>query len=82
MLPASYHDSQKHKKGCDAAVWSDGNPSKDYCTNTGQYQDISGNRARLQWWKACCNWDGSKCVPKPGNYQIHIVCAFLFQYIL
>ena len=69
ILPASIHSPQTHKKGCEAAVWSGGNPSKDYCTNTGQYQDVTiyQDSDNLKWWKTCCNWDGAKCVPKPGN---------------
>ena len=72
VLPVSVHSSQKDKKGCEAAVWSGGSPSRDYCTNTGQYQDVSGDRAHFQWWTTCCDWKDDKCVPKSGNYIIYV----------
>ena len=47
--------------GCTGAVWSDGTPSKKYCSNDN----------RFPWWKNCCYWNGSKCLPKeiPDDYN-------------
>ena len=47
-LPTIY---ESYGSGCPGAVYSNGNPSRDYC------QDKS-------WWKACCKWNGSQCIPK------------------
>jgi len=41
-------------KGCPGAVWSGGEPSMDYCTNTG-YAD-----GKYPWYAKCCWW-GQVC---------------------
>ena len=47
--------------GCPGAVWSNGNSSDKYCAGL----DSNGAMS-YPWWKDCCKWDGTKCVPK-GN---------------
>ena len=60
QLPESVNAGTS-KKGCPGAVWSTGEPSETYCTNS-----ASGNL--YPWYKKCCEWNGSKCVPKSGTY--------------
>ena len=57
--------------GCTGAVWSDGTPSKKYCSNDN----------RFPWWKKCCYWNGSKCLPKelPGDNNIDFR-AFFYKF--
>ena len=43
-----------HGKGCHAAVWRDGSPSKQYCVNDDKFP----------WWRNCCKWDAGECIPK------------------
>ena len=43
-----------HGKGCHAAVWRDGSPSKQYCVNDDKFP----------WWRQCCKWIAGECVPK------------------
>ena len=50
--------------GCPGAVWSDGNSSDKYCAGL----DFSGAMS-YPWWKDCCKWDGTKCVPKGDMYS-------------
>ena len=43
----------KHPKGCPGAVYSNGDPSKQYCEG-----DWSGS-GRFPWWEPCCEWKQS-----------------------
>merc|ERR1712154_33484 len=56
-LPTSPNGS-KFGKGCKGAVWSTGNPSEDYCTNTGWG---AANNDKKNWYKYCCDWKNGKC---------------------
>ena len=63
-LPESMNSAATNERGCPGAVWGDGNPSFDYCTNTGW------NQGNYPWWENCCKWDvkylalDGQCVPK------------------
>ena len=64
-LPAIYYGYEI--RGCPAAIYSNGNPSRDYC------QDKS-------WWKACCKWNGSQCIPKDESiHQFGMLIFFSYD---
>jgi len=52
-------DSVNHgfEPGCPGAVFSNGNPSEDYCRNIGKAND------RYKWHQNCCKWEKQQCVP-------------------
>ena len=64
VLPESMNGA-KFEKGCPGAVYNNngnGNPSREYCTNTGS------SNGRFPWWNACCQWKDGKCIKKQlGN---------------
>ena len=57
MYPNEY---PKWGYGCSGAVYQDGEPSKLYCTDDDKYP----------WWKSCCQWNGSSCIPNGGKRNI------------
>ena len=57
VLPGSMNGG-KFEKGCSGAVWSNGEYSYSYCTNSA---------GRYPWWEACCKWQDEKCVPKDNG---------------
>ena len=49
-----YYGAQfPNERGCAAAIYSNGEHSRDYCQSESKL-----------WWRACCTWDGSQCIPK------------------
>ena len=57
-LPKSMNPG-KGSNGCPGAVWSTGNPSKNFCKG----QDSEGKDGKYPWWSKCCYWDGNSCKP-------------------
>ena len=43
-------------KGCPGAVWNNWDPSETYCID-------------YLWWKNCCKWTGTECVPQNGKIE-------------
>ena len=56
-LPPSMNGGE-FPHGCPGAVESNGDPSQENCAGGAH---IGG---AYPWWKDCCKWDGSKCIPK------------------
>ena len=52
--------------GCPGAVNHVGVPAEPYCAGT----NYGGGALIYPWWKDCCAWSGTECVPK-GNI-LHI----------
>ena len=50
-------------RGCPAAVYYMGSPSKEYCL--GSY--TRGKLRTYKWWTTCCEWKNNKCQAK-GKY--------------
>jgi hypothetical protein len=56
-------------RGCAAAAFSNGSPSRSYC------EDIASN-FRTPWWKSCCVWSDGSCKEKKqgilGEYELQL----------
>lgn len=64
-LPGSMQGSS-HPRGCPGAVWSNGSPSKKYC---------SGDDYKYPWWGHCCRWKNGECVPKQKPEGLSAQCT-------
>ena len=49
------------KKGCGAAVFSNGDLAESYCRG---YFSSAGDE-QFPWWGACCEWKNNQCMAKP-----------------
>ena len=63
-LPPSMNKNRP-ERGCPGAVYTNGEPSQDYCNGRNHY----GTEGFYPWWSNCCFWDTSLnvCQPKHGN---------------
>ena len=67
ILPDSPFPSVTNEKGCPGAVWTNGDPNGDICRNIGTAAD------RFPWYRYCCKWQDTKCLPKdPGEYEVKV----------
>ena len=68
-----------YPKGCPGAVYIDNNPSATYC---GGFNSAK-TKIAYPWWKKCCKWNGSLCIPKEKGKTMNIyILLSIVAYIL
>ena len=72
-------NGHNYPKGCPGATWFNGDPSATYCEGF----DSAKTKIVYPWWKKCCEWNGSSCMPKEKGKIMNIYiglqknCTFL-----
>ena len=66
-----------YPKGCPGAVYIDNNPSATYC---GGFNSAK-TKIAYPWWKKCCKWNGSLCIPKEKGKTMNMY-IYCYQLLL